>query len=71
MSIDDPSADKQSLIRISSHLERADASELIALHLREMSEHALRAGLGLSSSLIEVAALTIELEGVSDNQFTD
>ncbi|WP_417477075.1 hypothetical protein [Maricaulis sp.] len=36
---------------------------LIALDLREMSERALRAGLGRSSSLIEVAALMVELEG--------
>ncbi|SDM76962.1 hypothetical protein [Maricaulis salignorans] len=39
------------------------AMSLIALDLREMSERALRAGLGRSSSLIEVAALMVELEG--------
>jgi len=36
---------------------------LIALDLREISERALRAGLGRSSCLIEVAALMVELEG--------
>ncbi|WP_417470376.1 hypothetical protein [Maricaulis sp.] len=35
----------------------------IALDLREVSERALRAGLGRCSSLIEVAALMVELEG--------
>lgn len=39
------------------------AMSLIALDLREISERALRAGLGRSSSLIEVAALMVELEG--------
>jgi len=39
------------------------ALRLIALDLREVSERALRAGLGRCSSLIEVAALMVELEG--------
>jgi hypothetical protein len=47
----------------STPLERTDFANMIASHLREMSEHAYRAGFGNSSSLIEVAALMIEMEG--------
>jgi hypothetical protein len=71
MSLDKPPSDNLTLIRASAGLDRSDVSELIAFQLREMSEHALRAGLGVSSSLIEVAALMVEMEGDSDNQFTD
>jgi len=44
-------------------LERADMSDMIASHLREMSEHAMHAGLDNSSCLIEAAALVVEMEG--------
>jgi hypothetical protein len=44
-------------------LERADMSDMIASHLRDMSEHALHAGLDNSSCLIEAAALVVEMEG--------
>lgn len=56
--------DRSKLDRKSAeHLERADVADMIAGHLREMSEMAFRAKLGHSSSLIEVAAQMIELEG--------
>ena len=38
-------------------------TQMLALDLRTMSERAFRAGLGRSSSLIEIAALMVELEG--------
>jgi hypothetical protein len=71
MSLDDPGSGSVSPARVSSHHDPAEGPELIALRLREISEHAFRAGLGLSSSLIEVAALTVEMEGISGNQPTD
>ena len=52
--------------KVGSELD--DLPDRIAAHLREMSEHAMQAGLGRSSSLIEVAALMIELEGAADIQ---
>ncbi len=46
-----------------------DAStQTLALDLRAMSERAFRAGLGRCSSLIEVAALMVELEGAAATQ---
>ena len=44
---------------------RNKTSVLIARHLRGLSEISMRADCCVSSSLIEVAALTIELEGSS------
>ena len=44
-------------------LERAELADLIAGHLREMSEMAFRARLAHSCSLIEIAAQVIEFEG--------
>lgn len=43
-------------------------TQTLALDLREMSERAFRAGLGRCSSLIEVAALMVELEGSALDQ---
>tara|TARA_R110002096_G_scaffold223314_4_gene412339 strand:- start:360 stop:524 length:165 start_codon:yes stop_codon:yes gene_type:complete len=43
-------------------------SQMLALDLRAMSERAFRAGLDRSSSLIEIAALMVELEGSSIDQ---
>ena len=43
-------------------------TRILALDLRAMSERAFRAGLGRSSSLIEIAALMVELEGSSVDQ---
>jgi len=45
-----------------------DVPGMIATHLRQMSEQAMQAGLGRSSSLIEVAALMIELEDAAGIQ---
>lgn len=42
---------------------RVDMSDVIALHLREMSEQAFHAGLDNSSCLIEAVALVVEMEG--------
>lgn len=44
---------------------RAESAMLIARRLRDLSEVTMRADLGVSSSLIEVAALTVEMEGKS------
>jgi hypothetical protein len=40
-------------------------TRMLALDLRAMSERAFHAGLGRSSSLIEIAALMVELEGAA------
>lgn len=54
--------------RSRSGLASDSKSQMLALDLRAMSERAFRAGLDRSSSLIEIAALMVELEGSSIDQ---